>query len=81
MEYKGDLDHLIWKETKQNGEKAKITVAVRSYDQGEPKVAITREITLKSGMVITKKSGRMTGQEWEWVLSKSAEIAIALKGV
>ena len=56
------------------GEKG-LRVTVNSYDGGPPKVQIgPREFETRDGNVRLGKTGRLSLDEWEWLLSLDAEV-------
>ncbi|NQU78206.1 hypothetical protein HQ545_00385 [Candidatus Woesearchaeota archaeon] len=62
------LDNELWAENAQVAENMNIKVSVMSYNEGMPKVQISRERTTKDGKPSFAKLGRMTKDEIDIVL-------------
>lgn len=67
MAFDKNLDKELWKESKEF-ERTKITVSVMSYNDGTPKLQISRENKSASEEWSFAKLGRMTKEEVEVVL-------------
>jgi len=67
MAFDPNADKCLWKES-IDFERTKITVSVMSYNEGVPKLQISREMKNAEGQLKFAKLGRMLKEEVEAVL-------------
>jgi hypothetical protein len=71
MPFDQSKDKELFKAVSERG----LRVTVNSYDGGSPKVQIgPREFENRDGEIRLGKTGRLSLEEWEWLLELDAEI-------
>ena len=79
MSYSQDKDRLIkaWEYKQENGS---LIISVMSYNEGKPKLQMTRMYTKRSGEVGYGKSGRLSYDELQFIIDNKDEILENMKG-